>query len=227
MSVNEKMTAIADAIRDKTGGTEPLTLDNMAAEIPKVFEYGKTTEREEFWKEYYTTASWAYAFYGSMWSDKNYNPPKTIKPTSGTSATAMYQTSTITDTKVPLDLSGTSSINYIFYNAKYLKTIRDITFPTSGTTSSAFTGCSALENMTVNGSIQISLVFSSCTLLNKASIESIINALTTTTSGLTVTLSKAAVNKAFETAEGLGDGSTSAAWKNLIATKSNWTISLA
>ena len=33
MSINEKMTAIADAIRTKTGGNEPLTLDQMAQEI--------------------------------------------------------------------------------------------------------------------------------------------------------------------------------------------------
>ena len=33
MSVNSKMTAIADAIREKTGGTAPLTLDGMAAAI--------------------------------------------------------------------------------------------------------------------------------------------------------------------------------------------------
>lgn len=33
MSVNEKMTAIADAIRAKTGGTGALTLDQMAVEI--------------------------------------------------------------------------------------------------------------------------------------------------------------------------------------------------
>lgn len=216
MSVDEKMTAIADAIRDKTGGTEALTLDDMAAEIPKVYEEGKKAEREEFWKEYYTTASWAYAFYGQMWNDKNYNPNKTIKPASGTNAASMYQTSTITDTKVPLDLSGVSSINYIFYNAKKLKTIQDITFPTSGTASSAFYGCSALENITVNGSIQISLVFTSCTKLNKASIESIINALSATTSGLTVTLSETAVNNAFTAEE----------WDALEATKTNWTISL-
>lgn len=36
MSVNEKMTAIADAIRERTGGTEPLTLDQMAAEIAEI-----------------------------------------------------------------------------------------------------------------------------------------------------------------------------------------------
>lgn len=33
MSVNVKMTSIADAIRAKTGGTEALTLDQMAQEI--------------------------------------------------------------------------------------------------------------------------------------------------------------------------------------------------
>jgi len=36
MSINEKMTAIADAIRGKTGGTEPLALDQMAAEIARI-----------------------------------------------------------------------------------------------------------------------------------------------------------------------------------------------
>jgi len=36
MSVNEKMTAIADAIREKTGGTETLTLDEMAQAIRSI-----------------------------------------------------------------------------------------------------------------------------------------------------------------------------------------------
>ena len=40
MSVNSKMTAIADAIREKTGGTDALTLDGMAAAIPEVFSAG-------------------------------------------------------------------------------------------------------------------------------------------------------------------------------------------
>ena len=35
-----------------------------------------------------------------------------------------------------------------------------------------------------------------------------------------------AVNKAFETGEGLLDGNTSTEWKSLVATKTNWTISL-
>jgi len=36
MSVNSKMTAIADAIREKTGGTDPLSLDQMAIDIANI-----------------------------------------------------------------------------------------------------------------------------------------------------------------------------------------------
>ena len=44
MSVNEKMTAIADAIRGKTGGTEPLGLDEMAVGVGEVYEAGRVAE---------------------------------------------------------------------------------------------------------------------------------------------------------------------------------------
>lgn len=47
MSINEKMTAIADAIRAKTGGTDALTLDGMAAAIPEVFAAGRTAGEAE------------------------------------------------------------------------------------------------------------------------------------------------------------------------------------
>lgn len=47
MSVNEKMTAIADAIRDKTGKTEPLTLDGMASGVNEVYEAGQSSMVDE------------------------------------------------------------------------------------------------------------------------------------------------------------------------------------
>ena len=43
MSVNEKMTAIANAIRTKTGGTQALTLDDMAAAIAGITGDGAAT----------------------------------------------------------------------------------------------------------------------------------------------------------------------------------------
>ena len=64
------------------------------------------------------------------------------------------------------------------------------------------------------------------TKLNKESLTSIINALSSDTTGLSITLSLTAVNNAFETSEGAADGSTSTEWINLIGDKSNWSISL-
>lgn len=86
----------------------------------------------------------------------------------------------------------------------------------------------SLINLTLmEGSIISSgLSLKDCTNLSKASIKSVINALSTTTSAYTVTFSKTAVNNAFETSSGAADGTTSQEWADLIATKSNWTISL-
>jgi hypothetical protein len=64
------------------------------------------------------------------------------------------------------------------------------------------------------------------TKLDKESHVKLVNTLSSTTSGLSVTVSQTAVNKAFETSEGANDGSTSQEWLNLIATKPNWTISI-
>lgn len=64
------------------------------------------------------------------------------------------------------------------------------------------------------------------TQLDKESFVSIVNALSTSTSGYSVHLSLEAVNKAFETSTGANDGSTSTEWTSLIATRQNWTISL-
>lgn len=54
MSVNEKMTAIADAIRGKTGGTTALTLDQMAAEIAGIETGGGGDSYNNPWVSYET-----------------------------------------------------------------------------------------------------------------------------------------------------------------------------
>ncbi|MBQ7340895.1 MAG: hypothetical protein IJW41_01840 [Oscillospiraceae bacterium] len=83
-----------------------------------------------------------------------------------------------------------------------------------------FKSCANLKNLTIEGVIGKSGFDVRWSVnLSKASIISIIGALSATTSGLTVTLSATAVTNAF--------GSTSAdQWTALVATKPNWTISL-
>lgn len=66
-----------------------------------------------------------------------------------------------------------------------------------------------------------------CVKLSKESLESIVNSLSSETSGLTLILKLQAVNKAFETSEGANDGSNSTEWQTLVNTKPNWTINLA
>ena len=90
----------------------------------------------------------------------------------------------------------------------------------------AFNGSSALQNITFSGTLATSgLALRNSTKLSRASIESLINVYDKD-AVVSATLSKAAVNTAFETSTGAADGSTSAAWLALLATKPNLTISL-
>ena len=122
----------------------------------------------------------------------------------------------------------TSSMSGVFGNATNLETIDKLILTENVGFSGWFTSCAVLKNLTIEGTIgKNGFSVADSPLLTKESLTSIINALSTTTSGLTVTLSKTAVNNAFETASGLADGSTSPEWTSLTGTKTNWTISLA
>ena len=55
MSVNEKMTAIASAIRGYTGGTDKLSLEKIAAAIPDVFGAGQAAKDAEWQTKFYNT----------------------------------------------------------------------------------------------------------------------------------------------------------------------------
>lgn len=89
-----------------------------------------------------------------------------------------------------------------------------------------FYSCRSLADLVIDGTIGQTGTNLSWSPLSKASLISVVNALSSTTTGLTVTLRLAAVNTAFETTAGAADGSTSEEWTALIATKPNWTINL-
>lgn len=90
-----------------------------------------------------------------------------------------------------------------------------------------FSTCPELKELNLKGSIDINgFDVHWSTRLNKESLTGIINALSSATEGLTVTLSLTAVNTAFETSEGAGNGASSDEWSKLIATKANWTVEL-
>jgi hypothetical protein len=184
---------------------------------------------DEFWdnyQDYGNKKDYLYAFAGRGLSQEIY---KDIKYGFGqpTSVQGMFRYNTlITDTMQPLDCTNAPNLSQTFDSANNLKRIRQLTVKPSHTYTSTFGGLNSLEELEIVGTIGNTVDLHWSTKLSKASIYSVLNALSTTTSGLPVTLSKTAVDVAFKTGT-TNNGSTSNEWKNLIATKSNWTISLA
>lgn len=107
-----------------------------------------------------------------------------------------------------------------------LITIEKLIVNEAVTYKSWFVNSNNLTNITFEGTIGQSIDFQYSKKLSKASIDNIAIALSTTASGMTLTLSKDAVNAAYETSEGAKDGSTSAAWSAIVNSRTNWTISL-
>ena len=138
-----------------------------------------------------------------------------------------------------IDISNAVSTTYAFYggymassgsqSALRLKRIERLIFSENTVIAANMLDYNALmEYIGFEGVIaQNGLDISSCVILDKESHIKLVNILSDTTSGLSVTVSDVAVNKAFETSAGENDGSLSAEWTALINSKSNWTIKLA
>ena len=127
-----------------------------------------------------------------------------------------------------------SRINYpasTFLNMQKLHTL-SIILPTVQKVNwnTTFNACPELVNLSLKGKIYerngyaINLSWSK--KLSKASIINLIDCLDESVVDQYITISLTAVNNAFETSAGAADGSTSAEWNALIATRSNWTINL-
>lgn len=259
-----KIAAIAEKIREKTGGTETYTTAQMPSGVDEVYDAGKKSEYDAFWDAFQMNGNrknYSYAF-ASGWSDDTFAPKYDIRPTQMlrtfyatkiknisqciAKQGVVFDTSNCTDFQYafsgttaeievipPISLVSVTNGNYVSYAFSYLyycHTIEKLIVKEDGSTPFhiyMFNGSSALVNLIIEGTIGMAgFNVSPCTKLSKASITSIINALSSTTSGLIVTLSKTAVNKAFATTEGGTNGSTSDEWAALIATKTNWTITL-
>lgn len=147
-------------------------------------------------------------------------------PSSSGASTVFYASAFTEITNI--DFTWATSLDQTFRIARYLETV-SFKLNTEGTTkfNLPFAGCSKLVNLTVEGTIgQNGFDVKDSPNLSKASHESIVTHLSTTTSGMSVKFSKTAINKAFETSTEANDGFTnqSSDWYTLIATRQNWTF---
>lgn len=213
---------------------------------PKGVADGKKAEYDEFWDNYQDNGkrtNYQNAFCREGWNDTTFKPKYNMKPTTcnqmfqaceitdleqalkdsgvtldtsnSTSFLQMVQSSTIT-VLPKIDVTKATSLSYAF-SVKSLKIIRELVV--AETTPFSNTFGSGLEEMIVSGTIGQNGFSAKCPKLNKASITSIINALSTTTSGLSITLSVEAVWDTF-------GATTEPEWVALVGSRPNWTISL-
>ena len=200
--------------------------------------------------------SYNYAFAYTRWNDNNFKPKYNIVPTTAnymfqnseikqlksilqaqnvildtskcTSLQSMFMSSKIEHIPA-ISCASSSTLSNVFSYCNYVKTIEKFILKEDGTNTftNTFVGCSELEHIIfegVIGSNGLNLQWS--TKLSKDSITSLINALSSTKSGLTITLSKTAVNNAFgidvDDESTWGEGTE---YYNLRHSKDNWTFS--
>lgn len=232
------------------------TLSAVAEALPAVYAAGRTAEWDAFWEIYQEQGQrtdYSTAFSGIGWEKENFHPRYPVKVVNGymlfrnnehLNAAMLAQAS--------LDFRGCETLQYGFMSCTALEGIDNVSvsrnadscflgcsrlhavtnfgLPTAenGVVSNLFWNCPALEHLTLIGTLrQGNLGLQKSTKLDRESIVGLIGALSDAVTGQTLTLSKMAVDKAFETAAGAADGSASAAWTELLATKPHWEVTLA
>lgn len=144
----------------------------------------------------------------------------------GFSGTFMHSSISGIDT---IDTRNCTDLSSIFANAKSMVEINDLILKDDGSQTfgnSSFSNCTSLVILKITGVIGTTVPIRHSPL-NRASIENVVNCLSSTATKQTLTLNLAAVNKAFETSEGANNGSVSMEWLDLESSKPNWTIALA
>lgn len=138
-----------------------------------------------------------------------------------------YADYTLRKVTLNVDTSAATLCSMAFSRLKALEAIEGtpLDFSAASAIGGAFAQCTSLREVRFKGWIKKSVDIKDCPL-SKASILNIFSCLYPEESGMTFTLKKEAVDKAFETSPGAADGSTSAEWLALVAEHSNCTISL-
>lgn len=159
MALINKLSAIGEAIREKTGKEDLLTLDEMPTEIKSIETGGDDSYYDTFWNAYQqngTRNNYANAFYGRGWTDTNFKPKYDINVITGN---AMFSGAYITDLEkileeqgVVLDTSQATNLASLFAYCPNLTRIPPLDFSSLRYTSGSgiFRECKKLESVEIN-----------------------------------------------------------------------------
>lgn len=198
---------------------------------------------------------YAYAFVGKAWNADTFKPTFDIAPTGSANSMFYASNienikQSLEDCGVELNMSqatnGTNAFNvtattalpkiifgetctqhqYVFAYSSNLQSIDEVRFKEGLAVTNCFQNCDSLKHVIFSGVISVSgLNLQWSKGLDKESIVSIIEALSLNTSGLSITLSKTAVNTAFGI--NVDDETTfpeGSEYYTLRHSKDNWTV---
>lgn len=191
-------------------------LITIAENEVKVYEAGKKSEWDAFWDAYQNygqRVQYPNAFY--VWDDICFKPKYPIRFGTAVSSNDTFSYSSITEIPVDIIVEEGFNLNPAFYYCQQLHTVKKIVISENSTVDNhTFDGCRNLTSIRFEGTIGQSINFQWSPLV-KASVESIFSALSTTSSGKTLTLSSGSKGE-FTTSE----------WNALVETRPNWNISV-
>lgn len=123
---SETLDGIANAIQEKTGKTEQIKAEDMAALVGEVFESGRNDAHAVAWNAIQQNGerkNWSFAFYGSTWNESNFRPIYDIVVVSASES--MFNTNGIGDLKnhllslgIRLDFSQAQTLSNTFAYSK-------------------------------------------------------------------------------------------------------------
>jgi len=247
-SVKAKIQGLIDTSNETTGQNDTDLTSAVNRLKDGYGQGGGDNHYDTFWDSFQDNGqrtSYGYGFSGVGWNNTTFKPKYPIVVVGD--ASYMFNDCALTDFDfvaegIALDFSGATLLTYVFRNCKGIKRLGTIDCTNCKELNRTFYSCkivtidnfivhenlkysntfdyASLENISVSGTIAQNGFKLTSSKLSKASITSIINALSTTTSGLTVTLSSAAVDAITEV-----EGSINW-WGELVDSRPNWTISL-
>ena len=244
MSIAEKLTAIAENEQKVYEAGKQAEYDafwDSFQQSGNRTHYGRAFSNSPFTKEVFnpkydlicTSANAMFAYIGYANSDKNTitNLKEylnkigiTLDTSTSDSISEMFYINKAFTHIPTISAESVTDLAAVFYSCSSLVEIEKLILKKDGSNTFAHTqswqypffNCTALKHIVIEGVIGSTVSFQWCPL-TKESITSIINALSTTSSGQTVTFKKTAKEAAFTADE----------WDELISTKKNWTFSLA
>lgn len=239
-SIAEKFEVIADAVYEK--GKED--------EVKKFWENNQNNGNRSNYSYAYSSEGWTegnfnpqhdiivmgsaiYMFYQNQIAGLDLRPDKfkekygvNIDLSKATNRQQMIAWSKVVALGTIDATSTTNGLYYSCFGASELKIIEKIIMPAEVDTTInvgyAFNNCNSLEEVNFEGLIAVNINFQWCPF-NKVSLENVVEHLATSTSGLSVTFKKSAVENAFGVT--IGNESTYTdkfnAWRN---SRSKWTF---